>query len=287
MWITIEQIQCFQAVIELGSLNAAAEKLNKAKSAVSYSIKRLEEQVGFPLFERKAYRLTPTKRALEFNTRSFELNFAVSKLTTYAKQLASGVETQLKISCTELYSMKDFSKILKLTTKQFPQTEIICEREILSGKKILKQGLADISIIENFKPDSNFEAKRIGTCQLSTYLSDSHPFFELPKSKQTEEELLKYPQIVQRSTLPDPNSAGIIEEALKWYVTGIYTKKEFILEGLGWGKLPEYLVKQSTGNKKLKRVSFAKSTDSTGIYLARKKALEHGEVAEFLWNLAL
>ena len=39
-----------------GSFSKAAKKLNRAQSAGTYGIQKLEAQIGIPLFDRTAYR---------------------------------------------------------------------------------------------------------------------------------------------------------------------------------------------------------------------------------------
>ena len=43
--ITLDQIRVFEAVVETGSFSAAARRLNRAQSAVSYAIANLEAQL--------------------------------------------------------------------------------------------------------------------------------------------------------------------------------------------------------------------------------------------------
>jgi DNA-binding transcriptional LysR family regulator len=60
MAIKIEMLRVFHAVVDNGSLGAAAEALGRTPSAVSMMLKQFEDHVGAPLFEaaRKS-RLTP------------------------------------------------------------------------------------------------------------------------------------------------------------------------------------------------------------------------------------
>lgn len=53
-------IQTFVAISELGSFTAAAKRVLRTPSAVSMQMKRLEEQLGRPLFHRHARRVTLT-----------------------------------------------------------------------------------------------------------------------------------------------------------------------------------------------------------------------------------
>jgi DNA-binding transcriptional LysR family regulator len=64
--LTLDQIRIFLAVADTGSFSKAAKQLNRAQSAVTYAIQKLEAQFGIPLFDRTAYRpaLTEVGRAL-------------------------------------------------------------------------------------------------------------------------------------------------------------------------------------------------------------------------------
>lgn len=54
--MTLEQLIVLKAVVQSGSFKAAAEVLHKTQPALSVSIKKLEEELGFELFRRDLYR---------------------------------------------------------------------------------------------------------------------------------------------------------------------------------------------------------------------------------------
>ena len=49
---TLDQLQILLCVVETGSFAAAARRLNRATSAITYAIDNLEFQLGLPLFDR-------------------------------------------------------------------------------------------------------------------------------------------------------------------------------------------------------------------------------------------
>ena len=49
------------AVVEEGSFSGAARRLNRAQSAVTYAVQRLEEELGAALFDRASYRASLTE----------------------------------------------------------------------------------------------------------------------------------------------------------------------------------------------------------------------------------
>jgi DNA-binding transcriptional LysR family regulator len=56
----LDELQVFLAILEAGSMAAAAQKLRRSPSAVTRILAALEERVGLRLFERSTRRLTPT-----------------------------------------------------------------------------------------------------------------------------------------------------------------------------------------------------------------------------------
>ncbi|HRD79008.1 MAG TPA: LysR family transcriptional regulator, partial [Hyphomicrobiaceae bacterium] len=59
-------LRAFAAVVETGSVTSAAHTLNRTQAAVSQQLKRLEDTLGQPLFERARKRmiLTPAGEQL-------------------------------------------------------------------------------------------------------------------------------------------------------------------------------------------------------------------------------
>jgi DNA-binding transcriptional LysR family regulator len=64
--LTLDQIRVFLSVVDAGSFPKAAKSLQRAQSAITYAIRKLEAEIGVQLFDRSAYRsvLTPAGRAL-------------------------------------------------------------------------------------------------------------------------------------------------------------------------------------------------------------------------------
>ncbi len=59
-----KQMLAFRMVMLSGTVTQAAERLNISQPAVSNLIASLEQHFGFPLFERRKGRLSPTPDAL-------------------------------------------------------------------------------------------------------------------------------------------------------------------------------------------------------------------------------
>jgi DNA-binding transcriptional LysR family regulator len=284
MWITIEQIQCLKTVNDSGSINAASEQLNKAKSAVSYSINKLEEQLGFPLLDRSEYRIKLTPKGTAFLQKATPLLEQMDQLRSDVHQIASGLETQVAISATAIYPTGTITRVIKKLMLDFPSTEFTFHREILSGEQMLQEDKVDIAIFENLQNSLDLDHKKIDSIELLLVLAANHPFMKLKKSEQTLDQLIPYPHIIQRSTIPNSFSIGIPEQSKRWTVSDIDSKKELILNGLGWGRLPDHFVIEELKSKELVHLKHLNYDHRLDIYICKKKHKPFGPVLQAIWD---
>ncbi|MCV5276677.1 LysR family transcriptional regulator, partial [Escherichia coli] len=61
MPLSKESLKTIHVIANSGSFAVAAERLNRVPSAISYTVKKLEEELGFALFDRtgRQVKLTP------------------------------------------------------------------------------------------------------------------------------------------------------------------------------------------------------------------------------------
>ena len=87
MRYTLDEIETFLAVMELGTITAAAARMNLSKSVISKRVSDLELTLGAALFRRNAGRITPTETALRLDAR---LRPALADLTRATESAAWG-----------------------------------------------------------------------------------------------------------------------------------------------------------------------------------------------------
>ena len=95
--LTLDQLQVFVTVTDEGSFSAAARRLNRAQSAVTYAIQKLEEQSGAPLFDRSAYRPALSEAGRALLPRARRILDEVAAFRTQARGIAGGLEPELAI----------------------------------------------------------------------------------------------------------------------------------------------------------------------------------------------
>jgi DNA-binding transcriptional LysR family regulator len=125
--LDIDQLRTFVAIVDTGSFTRAAEIVHKTQSAVSMQMKRLEERVGRPIFERdgRASRLTEEgERLLDYARRIVRLN---------AECIASFAESELvgrvRLGLPDDYADRYLPEILARFSRSNPKAEVtvMCE----------------------------------------------------------------------------------------------------------------------------------------------------------------
>lgn len=98
MPITHRQVELFQAVMRAGSLGAAAQGLHSSQPTLSRELSRLEQRLGYALFERSpGSRLKPTAAAsalFDSVQRHYE---GLARVQAHARQLARAEAGELRL----------------------------------------------------------------------------------------------------------------------------------------------------------------------------------------------
>jgi DNA-binding transcriptional LysR family regulator len=113
-------------------------------------------------------------------------------------------------------------------------------------------------------------------------------FLRFPVSNRiTQDEMRDYVQCVIRDSAQNAPERGyyLIDGARRWTVGDQTTKKEIILQGMGWGHMPTFLVEAELKSRKLLSIAgkYFKS-DEVPLVAARRRDRPHGPVAKKLWQ---
>ena len=86
--LSLEALQVLDAIDRKGSFAAAAEDLHRVPSAVTYSVRQLEQSLGIELFDRRGHRAVLTDAGTELLSHGRELLKAAADLLVkiYEKQ---------------------------------------------------------------------------------------------------------------------------------------------------------------------------------------------------------
>ena len=144
--LDIDQLRTFVAIAETGSFTRAAEVVHKTQSAVSMQMKRLEERLGRPIFERdgRASKLTDEgERLLDYARRIVKLN--AEALSTVAHASLTG---RVRLGVPDDYAERYLPEIMARFSRSHPEVEltVLCEPTTELVERI-DTGVLDLAII--------------------------------------------------------------------------------------------------------------------------------------------
>jgi DNA-binding transcriptional LysR family regulator len=118
----LRHIELFQAVLQTGSLTAAAELLHISQPAASKILQHAEQQLGFALFSRVRGKLLPTAEARILQQQTERLSAELQDLRRLSASLRRGEERALRLVCTPTLAQTLLPDVVCGWRAEFPQT---------------------------------------------------------------------------------------------------------------------------------------------------------------------
>lgn len=285
--MTLEQLRSLQAIVEGGSLRAAAESLHRTQPTISVAIKKLEEELGVQLFERNQYRNTLTSQGTKLYEKAKLVLGQAQSFKNLATQLSAGEETEIGIAFTSAIPVAPIISTIRQCKEEFPSTRLeMFSENGLGPLDLLKNKQASILIIPWMNNHENLESIHFMNLRFVPVISsDSHllqDYKVVPKAV-----MRNHPQVIISGRKPSKTTYGVLEGGDQWRVNDFLTKKEIIMQGIGWGSLPEHLIKDELEQGLLTPIKVEGEPAMPNIEL-RVVRLENepvGPVAQRLWEL--
>ncbi|MGJ8561433.1 MAG: LysR family transcriptional regulator [Litorimonas sp.] len=177
--MNLRQIEIFNAVYLKGSISAAARSLNVSQPTVSKILKRLEDQLGFTLFERAAGRFHPSERANTLFETVEPIFEQLSQLQILTRRLASDRSGHLRFAMTPAFSLEVAPKAISRFSKAHP--DVTLEAETLHGTEMSKRILQDeidVGLVFDAPRLTGIQAERIATTGFVCVSPVSQPLLE-------------------------------------------------------------------------------------------------------------
>src|SRR5258707_4290022 len=179
--LTLDKIRIFIAVADAGSFSKAAKRLNRAQSAVTYGIQKLEAQFGIPLFDRTAYRPGLTEAGRVLLPRARRIAEEINDFRDSARSLASGLEAELTIVLDSMFPMPAVVEALRAFTAKFPTVPPrIYVQSLGAAAELVLDGTCMIGFLSLYFSDMAL-LKRFPllTIELVTVVAPNHPLAAL------------------------------------------------------------------------------------------------------------
>jgi DNA-binding transcriptional LysR family regulator len=252
---SVDQLLVLLAVVEAGSFTGAGKRLGRATSAISYAIDTLEEQLRLALFERGTTRkpkLTRAGAAIVAEARA--VAYSVETLRARVRGLLDGLESEVSLVVDSIYPSDRLVTVIKNFHAKFPTVPLRLSVQALEGvERIVLNGDAWIGVGGLLHTaGADLERIQIGAVRIIPVAAPSHPLALGGKGStlRTRDHLQL---VLSVQPTPEERDYGVIG-LMNWRVGDLTLKHRLLVAGLGWGGMPEPMVRADLNAGKLVRL---------------------------------
>lgn len=258
--LTPDALEMMDAIARTGSFAAAARELGKVPSALTYSVRQLEQALDVLLFDRRSRNAQLTAAGQELLTEGRRLLVQMDAVANRVRRVATGWETELSIAIDNLvepavvFELFEAFYALRVVppgaegqmAATAPPTRLRLRTEVLTGTwEALLNGQVDVAIglMPHSLPMSDVEVRPLGKMEMRLAVAPHHPLAALPEP--LDDEIVAQHRIVVMADSAQrmaTQTHGVHPGQDVVAVPNLVTKIEAQVRGLGCGRLPASLV---------------------------------------------
>ena len=284
---TLHDLQCFDAVVRSGGFQPAATMLHRSHPAVFAAVAKLERQLQLTLLDRSGYRVRPTDAGLSFHRRAQSLLRELEGLRIHATQLSMGEESEIHVVIGDMCPRPQALGMLGRFFLQHPGTRLHLNFEAVGGpwERLFDD---DADVILHWINKSDPRVEWVDLCKVP-FIPVVAPGFlpERIKHPIRPDQLQTFTQCVMRDTARHSPQQDffMIEGAPQCMVADQAMKKEIILQGLGWGHMPRFLIEEELRTGRLISIAGRHLPGRTEeLVVARRRDRPQGPISNRLWD---
>jgi DNA-binding transcriptional LysR family regulator len=253
MRITLDALLVLDAIDRGGSFAAAAETLLRVPSAVSYTIQKLEQDLGVAVFDRSGHRAKLTAAGIRLLKDGRELLQLAEQIEHKVRDIGSGWEAHLSIAVGALVPLDAVYSLLRAfydapghsSTHLTVTTESAssCVNTLLTGKSDLVIGVA-----ERVVATEDVRTRVLGEVALTLAVPQSHPLADA-REPLTAHAISRHRVIRMADSPFGPFLGDVSTDGVT--VDDYASQVEAIRHGLGVGYVPAYLVREDVAAGRL------------------------------------
>lgn len=283
--VTLDQWRTLQAVVDHGGFAQAAQALHRSQSSVSYTVGRMQEQLGVPLLRIDGRKAVLTDAGAVLLRRSRQLVKQASQLEDLAQHMEQGWEAEVRLVVDAAYPNARLVQALSAFMPQSRGCRVRLREEVLSGvEEVLLEGLADLAI-------SGFSIPGYLGAEMSRveFVAVAHPDHALHGMNRplTFQDLENQLQVVIRdSGRQQPRDVGWLGSEQRWTVGSLATAASFVSSGLGFAWLPRHMIGRELREGSLKPLPLEQGgSRQPAFYLYSSKEKPLGPATQILVEL--
>lgn len=290
MRLSLDALLVLDAIDRKGSFAAAAAELHRVPSAMTYTVQKLEEDLGVQLFDRRGHRAKLTAAGRELLDEGRHLLRAAGELESRVKRVATGWEAELRIAYDGIIPATAILAAAHAFYLQECGTRLRMIAEVLGGCwDAIVSGRADLAIGASGEspPGGGYTAREIGEVEWVFAVAPEHPLARHAEPLLSADILRHRAVTVADSSrnLP-PRTTGLLSGQDTLTVSDLEAKLDAQRMGLGIGNLPRAVAEReaAAGRLVVKRTEEPKLR--APLYLAWRTAHKGRALRWFAQHLA-
>ncbi len=250
--INLKQWRILHAVVACGSYANAASALGMSQPAVSYTIAKMEEQLGVILLRQEGRRAQLTEHGVTLLERAGVLLREAFDLEEYVADMRRGLGPLFRLAVDRHFPTRSLLGRLKNFSVQGRPVRIqLIEVGAPSVVDLLRECQADLAVVDHIPAGLSGEAfSRI------EYVMVAHPNHPLARLNRK----LKQADLdreVEVAVVPESNHThGTLQYgfASQWRVSNFDTAETALLDGVGYGCMPRHRIEGLLSSGRLKEL---------------------------------
>jgi DNA-binding transcriptional LysR family regulator len=278
--LTPDALLMMDAIARTGSFAAAARELGKVPSALTYSVRQLEEALDVLLFDRSSRQAQLTAAGSELLHEGRRLLQEMDAVANRVQRVASGWETQLAISIEDIISMPTIFELVQAFCESSggagqrggPATRLRLRTEVLTGTwEALVTGQVDLAIgvTALHANPGGIELRPLGELAFVFCLAPHHPLAAVAEPL-TDAQLVHHRAVAVADTAQRlaPMTVNLLPGQDVLTVPSMRAKLEALLRNLGCGFLPEPLARPHLETGRLVQKETARAARTAVLHYA-------------------
>ena len=147
----LRHLRYFVAVAEEENVSRAALKLHVSQPGLSRQIRDLEDEIGFPLFERSAKSVRLTAAGKVFFTEAREVLLHAEAAVKKAREVARGGSGEIHVGYAPSLTVQILPPILRKFQEQFPRIRVALH-DLSSGEMLAQLGAKKLQVALTVRP---------------------------------------------------------------------------------------------------------------------------------------
>ncbi|WP_127959626.1 LysR substrate-binding domain-containing protein [Serratia microhaemolytica] len=274
MFISDETLRVVHLVAKYQSITSAAEHLNKVPSALSYTIKKLEESCGVELFLRKGRYIELTPAGEYFIEHSKTILNDLDALRRNTTLIHSGVEQELTIAVNNIVPTAAIVEFICDFEQTFPSTRLTIDSQVYNGcwdVLYTKKANLVIGAPHAVPSTEGIISESIGHLEWDFVVGPNHPLASQLQPLENSA-LRQYPAVCIRDTAINfvPQQAWLLEGQKPVFVPDFAMAIALIERNLAIGYIPHHLASPKLNSGTLIKKPMRGHKHATQLFLAAR-----------------